>query len=277
MFGYIICNRQGLSEEERFRYEQTYCGLCHALKNEFGLMERFTLNFDMTFLAIFLAALYEPEEQTKEFRCVLHPTKKKCMLQNRFTEYAAAMTVALSYYKCLDDWKDERKYHSRAYAALLKKSYCKTESLYPRQCRVLSESLQRLGEVEKEPEASVDEALRLSGRMISEMFVYKEDFWSSSLRHFGYELGRFIYLMDAAMDYEQDKKTGNYNPIIKMERKPEDMRGILEVIMGSAAEEFEKLPVVKDANLIRNILYGGVWQKYNAAMASSASGKKDTQ
>ena len=69
----------------------------------------------------------------------------------------------------------------------------------------------------------------------------------------------------------------NYNPIIKMERKPEDMRGILEVIMGSAAEEFEKLPVVKDANLIRNILYGGVWQKYNAAMASSASGKKDTQ
>lgn len=125
MFGYIICNRQGLSEEERFRYEQTYCGLCHALKNEFGLMERFTLNFDMTFLAIFLAALYEPEEQTKEFRCVLHPTKKKCMLQNRFTEYAAAMTVALSYYKCLDDWKDERKYHSRAYAALLKKAIVK--------------------------------------------------------------------------------------------------------------------------------------------------------
>ncbi|MCD8020260.1 MAG: DUF5685 family protein [Clostridiales bacterium] len=264
MFGYIICNQKGLSEEEMARYKAFYCGLCRSLKKEFGQLERFTLNFDMTFLVLFLAALYEPEEEKSDFRCVCHPFHKRQQLKTVFSDYAADMTIALSYFKCKDNWEDDHKYTSRVYGELLKKSYDTVRERYPRQCSAIEESLSALSRLEKQPEAMVDEAVNLSGRMLMEVFVYKEDFWSESLRHFGYELGRFIYLMDAAIDYEDDKKTGNYNPILKMESTPEKIEPMLDMIIGNAAAIFEQLPIVQDEHLIRNILYGGVWQKYNA-------------
>ena len=44
-----------------------------------------------------------------------------------------------------------------------------------------------------------------------------------------FEIGRFIYLMDASMDYEKDKKNQNYNPLFHMKKHPEEMQEILEI------------------------------------------------
>ena len=194
----------------------------------------------------------------------MHPLKKHTAISNKYTEYAASMTIALTYYKCLDDWEDEHKYSSRKYGELLKKKYQQVEKKYPRQCKGIRDSIQRLGEIEKLSPSSVDEAVNCNGKMLSELFVYEEDFWSNTLRKFGYELGRFIYLMDASMDYEQDIKKKNYNPLFSMDKKPEEMEEILTFAIGNATKEFEKLPIIQDGHLIRNILYGGVWQKYYA-------------
>ena len=264
MFGYVICNKSGLSEEELQRYQRVYCGLCQTLKIRYGQLERLSLNYDMTFLILFLSSLYEPEESQKEFRCMVHPVHKKIQFTNLFTEYAADMTVALSYFKCLDNWEDERSHISRKYADVLKKGFEKVEKQYPRQCSCLADSIRRLGAIEKDGASKPDEAVNCSGKMMSELFVYREDFWSNSLRIFGYELGRFIYLMDAAVDYKKDLKTGNYNPLLKMNKKPEDAEDILKIAIGNATGQAEKLPLVQDAHLIRNILYGGVWQNYYA-------------
>ena len=262
MFGYIIANKGSMSQEEQFRYQGYYCGLCKALEKEYGQLERFSLNYDMTFLALFLSALYEPKEQEKECRCVFHPMKEKPVIYNEYIDYAAAMTVALTYHKCLDDWNDERKLITHQYGKLLHKSYQKVKTKYPRQCESIEKSLWQQNLVEKDSASSPDDAINYSGLMLKELFVYKEDFWSNCLRSFGYELGRFIYLMDAAMDYEKDFKKNNYNPLFKMGKKPEEIRDLLEMTIGNATQEFEKLPIVQDENLLRNILYGGVWQQY---------------
>ncbi len=264
MFGYIICNRSGLSEEEIERYQNMYCGLCKALKNRFGQLERLSLSFDMTFLALFLSSLYEPQEERTEFRCKLHPLRMKTAMESRYIDYAADMTIALSYYKCLDNWEDEKSQLSRKYGDILKKGYLEVKERYPRQCRAIEEGIERLSKVEKNPVSCPDAAVNSSGMMMSELFVYEEDFWSNSLRIFGYELGRFVYLMDAAVDYKKDVKSGRYNPLLKMQKKPEEMEEILSAAIGHAALEAEKLPLVQDAHLLRNILYGGVWQKYYA-------------
>lgn len=266
MFGYVICNKEGLEPEEQDRYQSFYCGLCRALGDKFGPMERFSLSYDMTFLALFLTALNEPEEKTSQFHCVMHPIHKKTANENLYIDYAADMTVAVAYYKCLDDWEDEHNYISKKYGKILEKSYKQVQLKYPRQCESIAKSVRELRNIEKDGESQPDEAVNCSGRMMSELFVYEEDFWSNSLRAFGYELGRFIYLMDAAMDYKQDLKQGNYNPLIKMQKKPEEMESIMTVAIGRATEQFEKLPIVQDAHLIRNILYGGVWQQYYAML-----------
>lgn len=264
MFGYIICNKKGLSKEEQKRYQEVYCGLCQSLKNKFGQTARFSLNFDMTFLALFLMSLYLPEENRVEFSCPIHPLKRRVYLQNKFIDYAADMTIVLSYFKCLDDWKDERKRMRLQYGKVLEKKYLDVKQRYPRQCQNVAASLQKLSVMEKTPEVSPDAVVNCSGKMLSELFVLEEDFWSNSLRLFGFELGRFIYLMDAAMDYHQDIKKQTFNPLFLMRKQPEEMEELLTECIGEAAKEFEKLPIVDDAHLIRNILYGGVWQKYYA-------------
>ncbi len=264
MFGYIICDKAKISDEEMARYKTVYCGLCRSLKKEFGQFERNTLNFDMTFLALFLMALYEPEDAAADFRCAFHILEKRQCVVDAITDYAAHMTVAMAYYKCRDDWADSRSVSGIVGSTFLKRAVKKVQKRYPRQCQVIEKGLARLAEVEKQTDSIIDEAVNASGLMLSEVFVYKEDFWSNILRQFGYELGRFIYLMDAAVDFDKDKKKGNYNPIVLTGKTPQEMEPYLEMAIGNAAAIYEQLPMVQDEHLIRNILYGGVWQKYNA-------------
>ena len=264
MFGSIICNKKELTKEELERYQSTYCGLCRTIKNRYGQVERLVLNYDMTFLAILLNGLYEECSDEKIIRCAVHPVKKQKIFENKYIDYAADMTILLAYYKCKDDWIDESKVGQKFYGNHLKKYIQELELQYPRQVFGVRESLKKLGELEKKSVSIPDEVVNYSGKMLSEIFVYKEDFWSNSLRKFGYELGRFVYLMDASLDYEYDKKKNNYNPLFEMKKQPEEMEPILMQAIGNATAIFEKLPILQDLGILRNVLYGGVWQSYYA-------------
>lgn len=264
MFGYVMCNRGELNKEEQERYQSVYCGLCKALEKRYGQLSRLSLNYEMTFLILLLSSLYEPMETKQSFKCALHPLKNKIEVTNKFTDYAADMTIALTYHKCLDDWNDERKHLQYLYSTHLKKAYDEVRVRYPRQCKAIEEGLEELSVIENTKGITADSAVNGFGKIVSEIFVYEDDFWSKELRAFGYDLGRFIYLMDATIDYKKDLKTNNYNPLISMKKLPEEMEGVLKVMIGGAAARFEDLPLVQDENLMRNILYGGVWQQYNA-------------
>ncbi len=52
------------------------------------------------------------------------------------------------------------------------------------------------------------------------------------------------------------------------------MREIFELLLAHCAQSFERLPCVEDADLLRNILYSGVWLKYNCKNAKKRSGKE---
>lgn len=44
------------------------------------------------------------------------------------------------------------------------------------------------------------------------------------------------------------------------------MRTALEGMLGYTSNAFEFLPLIQDASLLRNILYSGIWLKYNRGM-----------
>mgnify|MGYP007098970385 CR=1 FL=1 len=77
--------------------------------------------------------------------------------------------------------------------------------------------------------------------------------------------GKFIYLMDAYEDVEQDIKKGTYNPLKKRYEEPgfeEECRQILTMMMSECCKEFEQLPILQNVDILRNILYSGVWCRY---------------
>jgi hypothetical protein len=131
MFGLVRPYMNDLTEEEKARYKAVYCGLCRALNEKYGLAGRMGLNYDMTFLIILLDSLYEPQEQTKDAFCPPHPVKKHRETKSEFTDYAADMTVALTYYKALDDWMDEGSKTGKVYSGLLKRSYQQVKERWP--------------------------------------------------------------------------------------------------------------------------------------------------
>ena len=274
MFGYVTIYHKGLEKPELDRYQAYYCGLCRTLGQKYGLPGQLTLSYDLAFIAILHSALYEPQTQFSAGRCAPHPIKARPRAANEFLDYAADMTIALAYFKALDDWQDDRSLPGGLTAQLLKKRYEAVRADYPRQCADLEKNLRTLSEVEAAQSDSPDAAANCFGALMASLFVREEDYWSRTLRLFGASLGRFIYMVDAACDYDADTRKHSYNPVLLMGRQPEDMRDVLTLLLGDASAAFESLPIVSDADILRNILYEGVWQSYNESLHRRAEKQK---
>ncbi len=270
MFGFVTPNEQDLTEEEVARYRQVYCGVCRSLRDRSGQLSRFTLNHDLTFVALLLSSLYEPEDLVGEMACPAHPMKKRAFAANEFVDYAADLTVVMAYHKLMDNWADDRSMSSRAFARVLKGAYLRVKERLPRQCGACEKGLGRIAAIEaigcdySANEVQPDAAAHEFGLIMAEVMVVREDIWSDQLRSFGYELGRFIYMMDAAFDAEEDRETGSFNPFCGASLDEEDTRRLLEGYMARAVDVFERLPLVKDVHILRSVLYAGVWKRLNA-------------
>ena len=265
MFGYIVLNKPEIKFKDYDVYRSYYCGLCHELRKKYGFSGQLTLSFDMTFVVLLLTALYEPEIEKKNLRCIVHPAKKQVVQTSVITEYAADMNLLLTYYKCMDDWKDEKKILKAAYAALLSGKNKKTEELYRKKTDVIVKYLEELSVLEKNGETDMDRMAGCFGHIMEEILAYKEDEWERTLRRMGFFLGKFIYLLDAYDDVEKDVKKGCYNPfstMYLMESFEEEIRQILIMMLAECCREFEKLPIIEYTDILRNILYSGVWSRF---------------
>ena len=266
MFGFVIADLGALSEEQLKRYRGAYCGLCRTLRTRHGELSRLTLNYDMTFLVLLLNAMYEPEETAGSGRCLPHPVHERSWWTSRFTDYAADMNVALAYHNCMDDWNDDRRLAPLAEAKILKQHYAGIAAQWPAQCRAIEDCMAEIAALEREKSREPDAAANSFARLMGLLFTPERDsVWDGHIRLFGEALGRFIYMMAACVDLEKDRKSGSYNPLLAAgwgERSEEERLTLLKMLIGECTAEFELLPIVRDADILRNVLYSGVWTQY---------------
>ena len=256
MFGFVCASVSELDDAQKRRYNAVYCGICRRIRIQHGNLPRLTLRYDMAFLAMLHMSLYEPQEQEGDRACMAHPVKKRPWVDCDSIGYAADMNVALAYYKCLDDWRDEKKPAAWALAKALRKRMKKLEQQYPRQCTAIRECITELSRLEQSG-ADVDATAGCFGTLMAELLVYREDFWAERLRQIGFSLGRFIYIADAVVDLPKDRKKGRFNPLPGDD--PALWEEYLVMAMGRCTREYEKLPLVQDKQILDNILYSGVW------------------
>ena len=274
MFGYVRPCLESLDEAQKKRYRAWYCGLCQSLGDRHGFRGRMTLTYDMTFLAIFLSALYEPAEAHGQMRCLPHPKEAHDFVRTSMTDYAADMTIALAYFKALDDWQDDGKKSAKWMADRFAEHLPRIEADWPRQCQAIRRCLERLSQLEAENCPNPDEPAGAFGELMGELFYVREDMWTDTLRQMGNALGRFVYLLDAELDYDKDKKQGKYNPFLAKgeEKNLQVWEDYLVLTMGRCTESFEKLPLVQDKPLLDNVLYSGVWVSYHRGKKKEEEG-----
>ena len=257
MFGFVTANGSELSKEQKQRYSGVYCGICRQIRSRCSQTARLGLSYDMAFLALLLMSLYEPEEQWGKRACLFHPLKPRSWVDNEYVRYAADLNVALTYYKCLDDWQDDRSTAARWIANHLKPHMSGLEKRYPRQSGSIASCIGQLAALEAAQCQNPDEPANCFGRLMAELLVYKEDLWAPTLREMGFYLGRFIYLADAVTDYPKDVKKKKYNPLSAASK--DSWEDHLVLAMGSCTKAYERLPLVQDKALLDNILYSGIW------------------
>ncbi|MBE5922250.1 MAG: hypothetical protein E7269_05810 [Lachnospiraceae bacterium] len=266
MFGYVCINESELKVKDWRRYKSYYCGMCNCLHKRNGRTSQLLLNYDLTFLAILLSGLYEPKEDCRDFRCLLHPTAKRQMVRNDATDYCADMTVLLAYHQLLDGYLDDKNIAKGGAALVFKSRYKKIKTKYERQVVAIETYVRKLHAAEQRADTDLDMVANLTGEMLGEIFAWKYEEWKQELRDLGFYFGKFIYLMDAYEDMEKDRKNGHYNILLKQNMSEEDLevycQNLFPMIISEGAKIFERLPIIQDAEILRNIMYAGIWCKY---------------
>ena len=212
MFGFVTASFKELSKEQQKRYRAVYCGICRAIADSSGQLARMNLSYDMTFLALLLMSLYEPQEQLGTSRCAVHPLSKRPWTDNPYVRYAADMNIALAYYNCLDDWQDDGSRPKKWMADYLQQFLPPIQEKYPRQCNAIETCIRQLSQLEQERCPNPDEPANCFGALMAELLVYEEDLLAKDLRQMGIALGRFVYLADAMVDFASDERKEKYNP-----------------------------------------------------------------
>ena len=270
MYGYVSVNASELKMREFDEYNAWYCGLCSCLKKDFGRAGQLVIQHDMTFLIYLLQGLYEPGTRTFTGRCIAHPLKKRSFTQSEISSYAADMNILLAWYKLKDDREDDKSKKALVMMAALKKGAKRVREKYPEKAAAIEKAYGHLSSLEKAGCEALDEVSGSFGEIMAEVCDYKGDEWSDELRRIGYYLGKFIYIMDAYDDMESDKKKGDYNCLIKIYdgfKEKEEAEGfvysLLNIVMAECARTFEMLPIVSNSEVLRNIIYAGVWSRWS--------------
>ncbi len=280
MFGYVLPRRDKLSQEAQDRYRAAYCGLCRCLQQRYGFRARFLVNYDMTFL-YFLLARGEAKPACACFcpaRCV---KKKQCLPADGTMEYAADLTVLLSYWK-LRDAKGDGHFWKRRGADLgmvfYRRAYKKAKARRPAADRLFAEKLERLDALEQAKCASIDRSADAFAGLLrhcTEPLTDEKERRITELLL--YHVGRYLYLVDALEDLPKDVASDSYNPLryrYELENgclSAEDKASLLDSIEGSismAASALELLPSLPDRALLENMIYYG----FPAVLYSVAEG-----
>ena len=277
MYGYLRVYTPELKVREQEYYRAVYCGLCRTMGKKTGQFSRMTLSYDFTFFALCRMALTGQRPVMHSRRCVVHPTRRRAMADScEDLELCACLSAVLAYHKVRDDLCDERGLKRTAAAAIspymtilrekaIRQGHSETD-------HAVAEAMEALNRLETQRLPSVDTPASLFGNLLSSLLSYGLTGNEAILaKKIGYHVGRWVYILDAADDFERDVKEGRYNPLACLYNDPamkmlpvskkEELRDALLAELSELEAAFDLLDTSDDPDLsgiLSNILYLGM-------------------
>ncbi len=285
MFGYVRPLRGELKVREFEAYKAAYCGLCHALKGSFGFAARFCVNYDLTFLAMLLSKEAPAFSQRRCIACIHR--KKNCCDKSPALERAAACSVILSWWKLADMGADGGAFDKlKAFGGrlLLRRAYKKASRALPGFAETVETRLKVLAGLEKEKCESLDLPADEFARLLCAAAPEESGERGRILSQLLYHIGRWVYIVDAADDLEEDIASGAYNPIILrfgLQGRSLDgeekawIEATLKHSANLAAAAMELLEDNSWSPVLRNIVYLGLPAVTEQVLAGTFDPKKE--
>ncbi len=222
MFGYVRPYESEMLVREYEQYKAAYCELCNELGKSFGVFTRLSLSYDITLYAVLALSVGSSSVEAAQRACRANPLKKCTYLKSSGDEYkkAAGLSVIMTYHKFSDTCEDEGFFKSlaaRIGAFAFRRKYKKARKLYPTIAEAAEEMMREQHEAEAEEKPSIDKCCEPTAKMLSTVCreLSEDTLQKTALAQFGYYLGRWIYMMDAADDLKDDLEKKSFNPLIK--------------------------------------------------------------
>ena len=274
MFGYLQIHKDELKVKEYEAYKSVYCGLCKQLGRDYGFLTRLILSYDCTFYAILLMSLKRSCTGFSDGRCKFNPLKKCKFADCKDNAYskASALSVISAYYKVVDDI-DDSGFFKRIALKIVKPFFGRRQKKaarrFPEIENIVSEMMKNQKAAENDELVTIDKAANPTAKMISDLAALEggNDLQKRVLSEFGYQIGRWVYLIDAADDYEKDKKSGNFNPFIKADINDKDyINSVLSQSLARAYDAYNLLDIIDFKPIIDNMMLYGFPNIQNAVL-----------
>lgn len=275
MFGYVCPLKSELRIREYEVYKSYYCGLCKTLKKNYGFISSLFLSNDCTFLYMVCDSL-EEEFVCEPCKCGVHPFRKCAKAVSKWADYAAAVNVLLAYGKLADDKKDSKKGYVLSF--LLKRAYKKALKKYSNVNDYIKGMLETLWKCESEKSGDTDKTAHSFAVMLGRIFEEADENQWEELYDFGYNLGRWIYLADAADDIKKDIKSGEYNVFLQkygnvaLKDIKDEVAFSLNISLAKAKEAFNKIKIKKNKEIIENVICLGLPDNTNKVLKGEKVG-----
>lgn len=285
MFGYVSIYKEELKIKDYLTFRSYYCGLCHALGKNCSQSARLGLSYDMTFLAILLSSLSNKKTSTNDKPCIAHPlSKRKYVIDDPAIDYTANASAILYYLKMIDDWQDDHSLKALAGIIIYRHSYKKASKRYPELAENIKKHLDVLSKLEAQNSTDIDLTADCFAKITQELF--SPEFVGENRRAaawVGYNIGRWIYIIDALNDLEADFKKNKFNPLKPTEdtvdfdeyyknlalRLSESLTFTLE----NAVSGYNLLKIYKNREVLDNILYQGLRGRQDSVLNKITNNK----
>ena len=267
MFGSVTPDKGEMRVREFECYRAVYCGLCMELKKSYGFASRLLLNYDLVTVALLADGLSGQPGSPRACRCMANPRRRCMQFGTGGLRLAAGSLVILCWYKLADDLADEpflKRLAARAARLALGRAHKKAAAAWPALERALAEQTVRQQELEKAGSQSPDEAAQPTGEMTAAIFAAcaAAPGQERALRRMGLFLGKVLYWLDAADDYEKDKAKGRYNVFLRQglskEQAVEQAKLCCRLAAGEIARCYNLLELKLNRPILDNILFLGL-------------------
>lgn len=269
MFGFIRPVKSELRVREVDRFQEVYCGLCHAIRARYGRFHTLFLSYDMTFFALVLGCTAE-DGTAEGCRCGASPFRKRRVCRDSAAiDWAADISVLLNYHKLRDSVRDEtgvRRFAARALLRIARRGYRRAAQRLPDADRAFADCIDELAVLEAARCNSIDRAADPAARLLAAAVPPTGDDRERILRQLFYHTGRWVYLIDACEDLAEDLAGGGYNPVAlrfglsgaDLPAVREPLERTLERSLVDICTAFDLLGARRDAGLIENIIWLGL-------------------
>lgn len=267
MFGYVKPDTPYLYMKDDVLYKALYCGVCKSIGRCCGTAARFSLTYDIAFMSAIIHNLLGIDVKIERKHCAAHPiTKRPIARPDDLSLTLGCLNVILAYYKLSDDVLDNGR--GRGKRLFTARGFKRAAKKHPRLVDIVKNNYEKLASLEKNGESRIDVIADPFACMLQELSaVLLGDKASESSNLFFYNLGKWIYVIDALDDYDGDVKKGNYNPFFASykandfedlkQKHAEEINFILSSVIVSIDEALSKLEFKFNADLIRNIASRG--------------------